>query len=169
MVLRTASSSEENPPKKSRNSSERHTKWCVNRRLRAKGDGEREKGARERQELALQMYYTDALPSALHRVPSLLPPPPLSHSLLLCTSHSSRRRRVTFAACLVCRALWHAVCASECAASWVCVCASEWLSECASGCGYYNSVNETSTKPASRERVQRASAAAAAAGRVWLY
>lgn len=44
-----------------------------------------------------------------------------------------------------------------------CVCASE----CASGCGYYyNSVNETSTKPASRERVQRASAAAAAAGRV---
>lgn len=26
---------------------------------------------RERQELALQMYYTDALPSALNRVPSL--------------------------------------------------------------------------------------------------
>lgn len=32
---------------------------------------ERERGVRKRQELALQMYYTDVLPSALHRVPSL--------------------------------------------------------------------------------------------------
>lgn len=105
-------------------------KMMCKQKTKSKGRGrEREKGARERQELALQMYYTDALPSALHRVPSPLPPPPLSHSLLLCTSHSSRRRRVTFAACLVCRALWNAVCASECAASWVCVCVCEWVTE----------------------------------------